>query len=305
MDAAGNGRAVDAALGLVITRFPFQQVVIVQFEAGDAAAVDVAHADDLSAHLPIGINALVVGNEVDARQVEGLHLLGDVDVGFALHESERGVGGFELGLVIGRLAADDAGEFGSRLGSILHLRGIGVDGRCINACREHGSVAIVDGSATRLNLESDGSRLLGLSRIARRHDDLQIEKTQEEQDRDDPEHDEGDESAVRFDEFDVGKRGAERRPSRYGDAAAAGRAAGGRRRPRRSASGLALARPMTFIGHGALFLGSGCVRHALRERKIARRIGSHDVGFERDRLNGCRSRHVEAVARFGFDARRI
>ena len=129
----GMGNALLAALGGVGARRAGEDVVVLQLEAGDALAVDVAVADDLAADGAVGVLAAGVGDEVDAVELEFFDLIGHIDVGLALDVDEGGGRGGQKLAVVGRISPEHRGQrrrLGRRIG---HLHGVRVDGGGLHA----------------------------------------------------------------------------------------------------------------------------------------------------------------------------
>ena len=51
VDTARNGRTLLASLGGILPRRTPEDLLVLQLEPGDAVAVDIAHADDLTAQI--------------------------------------------------------------------------------------------------------------------------------------------------------------------------------------------------------------------------------------------------------------
>ena len=180
LHAAGNGESLLAALGGVGARRAGKDVVVLQLEAGDALAVDVAVADDLAADGAVGVLAAGVGDEVDAVQLEFFDLIGHFHVGLALDVDEGGGRSGQKLAVVGRISPEHRGQrrrLGRRIG---HLHGVRVDGGGLHRGGQHDAVAVVDGAAARRRLETDRAGLLGHGRVLIRYDDLQKHQAQEE-----------------------------------------------------------------------------------------------------------------------------
>lgn len=176
----GNGESLLAALGGVGARRAGKDVVVLQLEAGDALAVDVAVADDLAADGAVGVLAAGVGDEVDAVELEFFDLIGHFHVGLALDVDEGGGRGGQKLAVVGRISPEHRGQrrrLGRRIG---HLHGVRVDGGGLHRGGQHDAVAVVDGAAARRRLEADRAGLLGHGRVLIRYDDLQKHQAQEE-----------------------------------------------------------------------------------------------------------------------------
>ena len=149
LDTAGDGKAVFPALGGVGARRAGKNVVVLQLEARDALAVDIAVADNLAADLPAGVLAPRVGDEVDAIEGKLLHLGGGIDIRLALHVDERGGLLREQFPVRRRIAPEHVGD-GLRLRRrVGDFGGVRIDRRRVDALREHRTVAVVDRASMR------------------------------------------------------------------------------------------------------------------------------------------------------------
>ena len=180
LDSTGNGEAVFPALGGVGARRAGENVVVLQLEARDSLAVDVAVADNLAADLAAGVFAPRVGDEVDAIEGKLLHLGGGIDIRLALHVDEGDGLLREQFPVRRRVAPEHVGDSLRLRRRVGDLGGVRIDRRRVDALREHRAIAIVDRASVGCGGERDRARLFGHRRIMGRLDDLEISQAQEE-----------------------------------------------------------------------------------------------------------------------------
>ena len=189
LGAAGNRHAVCALLQHELARLALQNAVVIQLKTGLAVAVNVDQAKNLARGAAIRVHAFHVVKEINAVEAEVFYLFAFVLVDLALHVCERGVFGRKGAFIDGRVAAEHADELLGRAFHVGDFFRIAIDGRRLHVGGEHFAIAVVNRTATRRELDRHRARIGSLGAVIVGKNNLKLNETSYEQQKDDSEKD--------------------------------------------------------------------------------------------------------------------